>query len=98
MQGIGCREQGVHLHGAGLLERCPHRPPISPLTTPSQIKGGLRDVAQGHGVAVRTGARVERIMTEACGGGAGQRATGVVLEGGEHIKADAVVSNRWGRQ
>lgn len=47
----------------------------------------LADLARREGASIRTGARVERILVD---GGA---ATGVVLDGGEEIRARAVVSN-----
>jgi phytoene desaturase len=48
---------------------------------------GLVKLIEGQGSAIRYGATVERIVVEA------GRARGVVLEGGERIDADIVVSN-----
>lgn len=58
-----------------------------------QVRGGmggitaaLASAAQRHGARIRTAAPVARIRTD------GGRATGVVLEAGEELTADAVVS------
>jgi len=58
------------------------------------VRGGMGGVtqamaasAQSHGVEIRTGARVARILTK------DGRATGVVLASGEEIRARAVASN-----
>jgi phytoene dehydrogenase-like protein len=57
------------------------------------VRGGLgaltqalADAARGHGAEVRTGVEVQRIVVR------DGRATGVVLEGGEEVAAQAVVS------
>jgi phytoene dehydrogenase-like protein len=50
------------------------------------LSSALADAARGFGAEVRTGAAVERILTS------DRRATGVVLAGGEEIRARAVVS------
>jgi phytoene dehydrogenase-like protein len=50
------------------------------------LAAALGDAARGFGAEIRTGAAVERIVTR------DGRVTGVVLEGGEEIAADAVVS------
>ena len=51
------------------------------------VASALENVAKSHGVEVRTSACVERILLE------GGIAIGVVLEGGEEIRAQKVVSN-----
>ncbi|HET7293418.1 MAG TPA: NAD(P)/FAD-dependent oxidoreductase [Vicinamibacteria bacterium] len=51
------------------------------------LSEALASAAREHGVTIRTRAAVERILVE------GGRACGVVLEGGEELRARAVVSN-----
>ena len=57
------------------------------------VRDGLLRAAEANGVRVRTGARVARIVVAAGAEGGRARAAGVVLEGGEEIAADAVVTN-----
>ena len=51
------------------------------------ITQAMERAARAHGVEIRTGVEVERIAVR------NGRATGVVLEGGEEIEADVVLSN-----
>ena len=51
----------------------------------------MREELQDH-LTVRTGTRVDRILTEAGGGGDCLRATGVVLEDGTRLHASAVIA------
>jgi phytoene dehydrogenase-like protein len=51
------------------------------------VSEAIANAARAQGAEIRTGASVTHIVVK------GRRATGVVLEGGEEIDADAVVSN-----
>lgn len=51
------------------------------------MRDALAQLAASHGVTIRTGARVQRVL---CPGGA---VSGVELEGGEVIAAHTVVMN-----
>jgi phytoene dehydrogenase-like protein len=51
------------------------------------VADAIASAARGFGAQIRTGARVERVLVE------GGRATGVVLAGGEEIRAGLVVSS-----
>jgi phytoene dehydrogenase-like protein len=53
------------------------------------IAAAIASAARAHGAEIRTGAGVERVRLTA----SGDRATGVVLEGGEEIEAGVVVSS-----
>ncbi|GBF88243.1 phytoene dehydrogenase [Raphidocelis subcapitata] len=59
-----------------------------PLGGFGRVRDALLAVAQSHGAAVRTGARVDRVLLDASG-----RACGVALADGERLAADAVVAN-----
>ena len=50
------------------------------------VSGAIEAAARGHGAEVRTGARVSRVLVE------NGRAAGVVLDNGEEIRAQVVVS------
>src|SRR5206468_12095822 len=50
------------------------------------VADAIRRSAESLGVRVRTGARVDRVLV------AGGRATGVVLQGGEEVRAPVVVT------
>jgi phytoene dehydrogenase-like protein len=50
------------------------------------VSAAIERAARGHGAEVRTGARVTRVIIE------GDRAAGVVLESGEEIRAQVIVS------
>lgn len=52
-----------------------------------QLGAALAAAARRCGAQLRTGAGVERILLE------GDRATGILLEGGEQVKAKAILSN-----
>ncbi len=58
-----------------------------PLGGMGALSGALAGAATAAGVQIRTGARVARILVEA------DRACGVMLESGERIMAQAVISN-----
>lgn len=53
----------------------------------SRISEAMAEVVAEHGGTVWCGAKVERVLT------AGRTATGVLLEGGERVDADAVIVN-----
>jgi len=55
------------------------------------ITRALGDLMERHGITIRLGTTVERIVVE--GKNAKKKATGVVLEDGGTIKADLIVSN-----
>jgi len=61
-----------------------------------QVKQGLADVAVELGVKIRTSEKVVRVNTASMEQGLGSkhRATGVLLESGEELFADVVISNR----
>jgi len=50
------------------------------------VSAAIESAARSHGVTVRTGARVARVIVE------GDRAVGVVLENGEELRAQVIVS------
>jgi phytoene desaturase len=53
----------------------------------ARLAGALRTIAEGAGATIRTGCDVASVTRS------GDRATGVVLADGEHIRADAVVAD-----
>jgi phytoene dehydrogenase-like protein len=54
------------------------------------VSNAIADSARSRGVVIRTNAPVERILVDGSGGG---RVQGVVLQGGEEIRASIVASN-----
>ncbi|KAF5837922.1 phytoene dehydrogenase [Dunaliella salina] len=61
-----------------------------------QVKQALADVAEELGVEIRTSERIVRVNTVSSQQGlkSSHRATGVLLENGEELSADVVISNR----
>lgn len=68
------------------LQRIADGPPRVPLGGMGAVAQAMRAACEAAGVRLRTGARVARLILE------GDRATGAVLETGERIEAEAVVS------